>query len=569
MSTATAPEPTTSTSDGAPMAVRLVDRVGRALAGSGLSRRRFLSRVAVVGAAVAIDPLRYALKPGSAYAQVCGDGASCGSGWTAFCCTVNNGANTCPSGSYVAGWWRIDDSPFCLGAARYVIDCNRSPNASCSCRCASGSCDQRRVCCNNFRYGQCNTQIPGVTEVVCRVVTCTAPWVWDPACNRTVRVDNRTRSHNAPCLPGRDATPIAIKYQDMGMTGSVLGAPTASERDGPRSGRFRRYENGTIFWRSNLGANAIHGRMNDAHRGLGGASGPLGYPRHDVRAVGDGRGLHVRFENGSLFQSGSSATPVEVFDPVDTRFRERGGPAGSLGYPTSTSRRGDGSTLTRFENGILAAVAGYPVVSTNPSAFAAAVAPPASSPDRVGWPIAAEQTSGDARYQRYEHGIVTQSNAGWIAIGQDIADRYLRAGGPGGSLGRATGAPTSVAGGRGRALLFAAAGIYALHGVGAYLISGAIWQRYQTEGGPNGALGLPTGERVSLPNGQHRASFENGAIIIEPGGSTSVLMLRGGRAPSGLQRTSPTGTAPRGGRAPSELSRSSPTSTAPRGGRAP
>ncbi len=193
-----APRPDTDT----PMTVRLVDRLGRALGGPGLSRRRFLSRVAVVGAAVAVDPIRYAVKPGSAYAQVCGDGASCGSGWTAFCCTVNAGANTCPPGSYVAGWWRIDDSPFCFGAARYVIDCNRSPNASCSCRCADGACDKRRVCCNNFRYGQCNTQIRGVTEVVCRVVTCTAPWVWDSACS----------THRA----GRQPNPVAQRLLPTG-----------------------------------------------------------------------------------------------------------------------------------------------------------------------------------------------------------------------------------------------------------------------------------------------------------------------------------------------------------------
>jgi hypothetical protein len=556
VSTATPPEPATTVATTAdePMTVKLVGRLGRAIAGSGLSRRRFLSRAAVVGAAVAVDPIRYVLKPGSAYAQVCGDGASCGSGWTAFCCTVNNGANTCPSGSYVAGWWRIDDSPFCLGAARYVIDCNRSPNASCSCRCASGSCDQRRVCCNNFRYGQCNTQVPGVTEVVCRVVTCTAPWVWDPACNRTVRVDNRTRSHNAPCLPGRNATPIDLKYQDMGQSGSILGSPTSAEGDAGRGGRFRRYENGTIFWRSNLGANALHGRMNSAHRSTGGASGPLGFPTMDVRGVGDGSGLHVRFERGSLYQTGASATPVPVYDPVDRDFRDRGGPRGSYGYPAASERRSDGSTLTRFANGILAAVAGRPVVATNPSAYAVANASSAPAPDRVGWPIAAEQTSGNSRYQRYERGIVTQGGSGWVAVGQDLADRYLAAGGPGGSLGRPTGAPTSVASGRGRALLFSGAGIYVGGGAGAQLLTGAIWQAYQGEGGPNGRLGLPTSEAISLPNGQTRASFEAGAIIREPGGSTSVLMLRSGRAPSQLQRTTPDGTAPRGGRSPGELS---------------
>jgi hypothetical protein len=564
VSTVTAPDPGTDpgtdaavgagTTD-APMTVRLVDRVGRVLAGKGLSRRRFLSRVAVVGAAVAVDPIRYAVKPGSAYAQVCGDGASCGSGWTAFCCTVNSGRNTCPPGSYVAGWWRIDDSPFCLGAARYVIDCNRSPNASCSCRCADGACDKRRVCCNNFRYGQCNTQVRGVTEVVCRVVTCTAPWVWDSACGRTVRVDNRTRSHNATCLPGRNTTPIEIRYQDLGLRGSILGDPTGAESSGPAGGRYRRYQNGTIAWRSATGALAVHGAIDRTHIGTGGLSGPLGYPTTEVRAVGDGSGLHVRYQSGTVYQRTSSASPVAVFDPLDSTYRgTHGGPRGSFGYPTSTTRRADSSTLTRFQNAVLVAVSGRPVVRVALDVLATAEAPAPSSPDAVGWPIAAETTSGTARLQRFEGGIVTGLQSGQlVAVGAYLADRYLAAGGPGSDLGRPTSAPLNVASGRGRMLPLAAGGVYWKRDAGTYLLAGATWRAYQDAGGPNGRLGLPTSERVSLPNGQVRASFEFGAIVLEPDGSTSVVEVRRGRAPTALQRTSPTGTGGRTGRRPTEL----------------
>ena len=41
--------------------------------------------------------------PGTAYAALCGPDASCSSGWTAFCCTVNGGQNTCPPGSMPGG----------------------------------------------------------------------------------------------------------------------------------------------------------------------------------------------------------------------------------------------------------------------------------------------------------------------------------------------------------------------------------------------------------------------------------------------------------------------------------
>jgi hypothetical protein len=520
-----------------PMAVRLVDHLGRALAGKGLSRRRFLSRVAVVGSALAIGPIRYTLRPGTAYASVCGDGASCASGWTAFCCTVNNGANTCPPGSYVAGWWRIDDSPFCFGRARYVIDCNRSPNASCSCRCATGSCDQRRVCCNNFRYGQCNTQIPGVTEVVCRVVTCMAPWQWDPACSTTVRVDNRTRSHNAPCLPGRNATPIDIRYQDLGQTGSILGAPTTPERDGPAGGRHRRYDNGSIHWRSATGALAVHGRIDRAHRDLRGADGALGYPLTEVRGVGDGRGLVVRYAGGTVYQASSTATAQAVVGAIDEQHRAAGGPQGRFGYPTGREER-SGGIIQRFENGTLVQVRGGPVVEVADDVLAAVES--AGPADAVGLPVEAERSVDGTRLQRFEHGIVIQTTGGaLLAVGRDLAFRYLDVEGGPARWGRPRGAPTSVAGGRGRELRLADATLYAGTVTGTWLLHGAVLTAYREAGGPGGSLGLPTSGVATTPLGQTRGSFELGAIVIEPDGAVSLLHHRDARRPSQLARTLP------------------------------
>ena len=93
------------------------------------SRRGFLIRAGVVGSALAVDPSGYVLKPGTAYASVCGPGASCTSGWTVFCATINHGSNSCPPGSIAAGWWKADGASLCGGKARYIVDCN----ATCHC----------------------------------------------------------------------------------------------------------------------------------------------------------------------------------------------------------------------------------------------------------------------------------------------------------------------------------------------------------------------------------------------------------------------------------------------------
>ena len=191
------------------------ERIARA-AGSllerRLSRRGALARMTLAGTAFAVAPLRYLMRPESAHAVVhpgrC-RGGRCTDGWTAFCCEIDaQHRNACPDGSYVAGWWKCTDyrgRGLCGDeGVRYYIDCNRSPgDYAGGCRCAQGDCKRRRVGCNHFRYGQCNTDVQGTTEVVCRVIVCRHPAdVAEFRCNRTLKVDDRTCHHEADCLRG-------------------------------------------------------------------------------------------------------------------------------------------------------------------------------------------------------------------------------------------------------------------------------------------------------------------------------------------------------------------------------
>lgn len=177
------------------------------------SRRGFLVRTATVGSALAVAPLRFLLRPQTALAAIvrpsqC-SGGLCSDGWTEFCCTINDGVNMCPSYTFVGGWWKCTDyrgKQLCADTGvRYYIDCNRLPGDAIpgGCRCATGDCGRFRVGCNVFRYGQCNMQIPELTEVVCRVIVCEHPAsVASFNCNATYKQDNRTCRHEAPCLGG-------------------------------------------------------------------------------------------------------------------------------------------------------------------------------------------------------------------------------------------------------------------------------------------------------------------------------------------------------------------------------
>ncbi len=523
--------PTTpSVAHGASLPERLVDGIATRTARREVHRRNvlraFLVGVAVIGSALSVSPLRWILRPVSAYATVCGSGASCGAGWTAFCCTINDGANTCPPGSFVAGWWKIDDSPFCQGEPRYIIDCNRSPGSSCTCECASGTCDERRVCCNRFRYGQCNTQIGGVTEVVCRVVLCTTPWTWDPACGRTVLTDNRTVTHNAPCLPGADATPIDLRYQDLGLVGSVLGAPVGDERRGPRDGAWRRFEHGVIAHHPASGARLLRDDLADAYVAADGPDGPLGYPVSDQRSLGDGE--RARFEGGDIYRIDGVTTAV--FGPAATRYRELGGPTGALGAPTvGTRAAGDGhGTVTWFAAGAIWAsprVGGQEVFGAFARRYDDLGGPAASG---LGYPLRARTDD-----HPFEDGVLVSVGGQVHVLRGAIARRYLDEGGADGGWGppvadqQRTG-DTEVAD-------FARVRVFAGPGTPAVALGDPVLGAYRDEGGPSGWLGRPTTDSFTARSGFARAAFQHGALEVDPAtGRTHTSAPRGTRSPGEL-----------------------------------
>lgn len=209
------------------MSRRLADAATRFLDRRS-ARRGFLTSTAVVGSAMAVAPVSYVLRPGTAYAQICrcngsdcGCGQLCCDGYTEFCCTLY-GTNGCPPGSLYGGWWRVSGSSYCGGRNRYYLDCH-NPCGDCSCGangvcsgscngtrcgCGLGDCGNRKAGCTHFRYGQCNQQQRCLGPIICRVVTCTPPWVLEPNCTRSVRTDPATAWHHRPCLEQTGAEPI-------------------------------------------------------------------------------------------------------------------------------------------------------------------------------------------------------------------------------------------------------------------------------------------------------------------------------------------------------------------------
>ena len=309
------------------------------------SRRTFLQRVAVVGSAMTVSGLDYVLKPGTAYASVCGNGSTCASGWTALCCTINHGINQCPPGSFAGGWWKADGAGLCGGSARYYIDCH--PRCQCGCgrgthfcgqqcwgctpHCAhEGTCDERRVCHNVFRYGQCNQQIACSGPVWCRVISCTPPWKWEN-CSTASATDNYTRSHNAPCQP-TSWSPLQARYHAMGSQGSVLGASASTEYDA-RRGRVQRFVHGRMYHSSATGTHYLLGSLATHYVHTGDTGGPLGLPTSDTHHNNDGQGTHNFFQHGAIYYRHGVGTHA-VREPIYSAWSKTGRISGPLGYPT-------------------------------------------------------------------------------------------------------------------------------------------------------------------------------------------------------------------------------------------
>jgi hypothetical protein len=133
------------------------------------------------------------------------------------------------------------------------------------------------------------------------------------------------------------ATPIDIKYAQMGGSSSLLGHPIGPEDAGPdKKGRIRRYQHGIITWSKETGAHAIWGPISNKWWELGGRLF-LGYALTDV--INDGVvGSYAVFQNGHIYYTLVTGAN-EVHGAILEKYRQLGLQKGMLGYPVSDETR--------------------------------------------------------------------------------------------------------------------------------------------------------------------------------------------------------------------------------------
>lgn len=500
------------------------------------SRRGFLTRSALVGSALTVNGFAYLVKPQTAYASVCGPGSTCTSGWTVFCATINKGVNACPPGSIAAGWWKADGASLCGGKARYIIDCNatcsrcttasgragicKSTCWSCRCSCGpSGQCDNRRVCCNGFRYGQCNTQVRQVGGVHCRVVSCIPPWTFE-RCNTSPATDNRTRDHNSPALPTA-WTAITSHYTRIGERRSPLG-PTVYGEKAITGGRMQQYVRGRIYWSTATGARTIYAETLKRYLALGGPSGVLGFPNSGEAKLSDG-GTFNHFQRGRISWSKTTGA-WETLGAIMTRYKAAGNEAGQLGYPTAACvLLADGrGRVSVFQRGR---------ITLNPDVgakllgaeIAARYVVLGAETGALGYPLTDEATPATGvRRAAFVNGIIVWTpGTGAIEVLDLIATAYARAGAETGMLKLPVSRETALILG-GRAQRFQDGRISAREGT-AFFTRGPIWTAYEEMGAEVSRLGYPTTDEFVETTGVRRNNFQFGSITYdEVSGQTTV-----------------------------------------------
>lgn len=457
---------------------RIVGALSRALGGAAWSRRSFLVRTSVVGSAVAMDLKGFALKPGSALTHVCGPLNECGDAFTAFCCTINHGANLCPADTFVGGWWKADRSAFCRGAARYYVDCNGTAGSHWGCHCSeSSTCDKRKVACNIFRYGNCNLDIATEhTAVVCRVITCTPPWEWDQGCTETSFTDDLTALQTAPCLPGPWSSPLLIKWSDLGGAGGPLGPQLGQPRSlTDHDGIWAEFHHGAVFDVKWLGVAAVVEPTWSLVTGLVGRDG-IGYPATDAEPLDVDGAWRQTFVNR---RSGHDVEDAEV-----------------VGTPALGAHVLQGAVLSKWHAlGAQDGVLGFPASSSRPT--------------QDGLGLHASFAKLDRGRRSYDGAIYAHPGVGAHELHGVIYEKWRRLGGESGPLGL----PSSDQRGAGAAgahlsdfatvdvgSVVSRGTIVTTRQLGTFAIWGLVNSRWAASGAQHGPLGYPSSDVVATPD---------------------------------------------------------------------
>lgn len=178
----------------------------------------------------------------------------------------------------------------------------------------------------------------------------------------------------APAVAGRSpaaADAIDAKYRSWGGADSPLGQPVG-EAYPVGAGAGRDYAGGAIFYSPGTGAHVMYGLILERYRELGGPAGALGFPTTDEEEAlgGSDRFSDFSAADGATVYWNPEAGAWLIRGPILEAWNHLGGAEGPMGHPTAAEVEADGVRVARFsgEDGAAQlswhAGGGYQVVPT-------------------------------------------------------------------------------------------------------------------------------------------------------------------------------------------------------------
>jgi phage FluMu protein Com len=332
------------------------------------------------------------------------------------------------------------------------------------------------------------------------------------------------------------------------------------------------YESAVATWSINSDTRFASGVIATRYKAAGGVKGRLGpivKSSETIDGGGNGNGARQKFVNGFVYRTPSNSTFI-VLNDVQTYYGQRGGPAGSLGWPTGDAACADGRCAQNFSGGYVisdsngtyrvldGAIAEYlqangginspwgqplsdaetrtfgsygsgriqqfeqgTVYEKNGTAYLVADNLAAALEDvggvtAVGWPLAEPVRADGVLSQLYSAGRVVKVGAATgVLVPTNTLRALRRAGGFAGYLGTPTSDATAYVGRDG----FAGTkqnfegGVMLFGATGAYAMPQSIWDVYRSKRGAKGKHGWPD-SRASVRGSGWEQSFQRGSITI-------------------------------------------------------
>lgn len=324
-------------------------------------------------------------------------------------------------------------------------------------------------------------------------------------------------------------------YLAQGGPTGWLGWPTGNEvpwTAGGVTGLYQNFEYGIVYSSASTSTVSIAtGPVRVAFGAAGGTSGPLGWPVGEADCAG-GRECVQEFQGGAVYSSPRGGA-FGVHGPIYDYYLTQGAQTGSLGWPVEASRCPAGGDCSQaFEGGIVTVLASGGTVLV-PHGVAGVIADlyntMGGSSGALGIPkstVLPLSANGAGLWQRFEGGAIYARNGSpAFAVMGDALTYYIDAGGPGGSLGWPTGAPTawSANSTSGIYQYFQFATLYDSAATPVASVSGTLRNAYGAAGGSTGSLGWPVSDTRSAAGGSWQ-DFQGGAIYLSAAG-TRVLPL--------------------------------------------